>query len=197
MSNIILASSVSGAGTMTVQAPTTSSNRVLALEDADGTLAPLTLGTAQTATGTSVDFTGIPSWVKRITVMLDGVSTNGASDVIVQLATASGFITTGYVGSAITVVSSASPGTGAYSTGFLIRMGGAAAATAVRHGVVKLELINANNWIGEVNVSLSNAVYWAGGAGSLNAVNTVTGLRITTVNGTDTFDAGTVHIMYE
>jgi hypothetical protein len=197
MSKIILASSDSGAGAVTVQAPATSSNRVLTLEDADGTLAPLVLATAQTASGTSVNFTGIPSWVKRVTVMLDGVSTSGTSDVMVQLATASGFITTGYVGSAITVVSSASPGASAYSTGFLIRMGGGAAAAAVRHGVVKLELINANNWIGEVNVSLSNTVYWAGGAGSLNAVNTVTGLRITTVNGTDTFDAGTVNIMYE
>lgn len=160
-------------------------------------LGSLTARTAQTASGTSVSFTEIPSWVKRITVMLDGVSTNGTSDLVVQLATSSGFITTGYVGSAITVVSSASPGAGAYSTGFLIRMGAAAAATAVRHGVVKLELINANKWIGEVNVSLSNTVYWAGGAGSLNAVNTVTGLQITTVNGTDTFDAGTVNIMYE
>jgi len=37
----------------------------------------LTLATAQTASGTAVDFTGIPSWVKRITVMFSGVSTNG------------------------------------------------------------------------------------------------------------------------
>ena len=42
-----------------------------------------TLMTAQnTTSGTSIDFTGIPSWVKRITVMFQGVSTTGSSQVL-------------------------------------------------------------------------------------------------------------------
>ena len=43
-------------------------------------------GTAVASTsGTSVDFTSIPSWVKRITVMFNGVSTSGTSNPLVQL----------------------------------------------------------------------------------------------------------------
>lgn len=87
MSNIILASSATGAGTMTVQAPVTGSNRVLTLEDADGTLSPLTLGTpVVTTSGTTVvAATGIPSWAKRITLMFNGVSSNGTSNMLVPL----------------------------------------------------------------------------------------------------------------
>ena len=60
---------------------------------------PLVLGTAQASTsGASIDFTSIPSWVKRITVMFSGVSTNGSSNWLVQLGTASGVENTGYLG---------------------------------------------------------------------------------------------------
>ena len=45
----------------------------------------ITAGTAVASTsGTSIDFTGIPSWVKRITVMFNGVSTNGTSNIQIQ-----------------------------------------------------------------------------------------------------------------
>ena len=46
----------------------------------------LQTGTAVASTsGTSNDFTSIPSWVKRITVMFNGVSTNGTSPVQLQI----------------------------------------------------------------------------------------------------------------
>ena len=62
-------------------------------------------GTAVASTsGTSIDFTGIPSWVKRITVMLNGVSTNGTSPKLVQLGSAS-ISTTGYLSSGLTASS--------------------------------------------------------------------------------------------
>lgn len=39
---------------------------------------PLVAATAVASTsGTSIDFTGIPAWVRRVTVMFNGVSTNG------------------------------------------------------------------------------------------------------------------------
>ena len=192
-----MAGSVSGAGTMTVQAPVTSANQVLTLEDATGTLAPLVLGTAQTASGTNVDFTGIPSWAKRITVVFSGVSTNGTSDVIVQVGTGAGFVTTGYAGTAFTIVSGASPGASAYSTGVLIRLGGAADAAAVRNGTVVLTFAGNNTWLGTVNIGLSNVAYAAGGSGTVTLSNELTQVRITTVTGTNTFDAGTINILYE
>jgi hypothetical protein len=157
----------------------------------------LTLATAQTASGTSVDFTGIPSWVERITVLLSGVSTSGTSDVIVQLGTSSGVVSTDYLGSSITLVGSASPGASAYTSGFLIRLGGAAAATAIRHGKIVITTLGNNIWVGDVMVSTSNVVYTVVGSGSLLLSSALAQVRVTTVNGTDTFDAGTVNILYE
>lgn len=167
------------------------------LQTPNGRIEPLVLGTSQTASGTSVDFTGIPSWVKRITVIFSGVSTNGTSDVIVQVGTSTSFVTTGYAGTAFTVVSSASPGASAYSTGVLIRLGGAADASAVRHGTVVLTSVGNNTWLGTVNIGLSNTVYAASGSGTVTLTSELTQVRITTVTGTNTFDAGTVNIMYE
>lgn len=166
-------------------------------ENSDYLLGSLTSKTETNVSGTSVDFDNIPSWVKRITIMFDGVSTSGTSDVIIQLGTSSGFTTSGYSGSAYTVVGGSSPGATGYSSGFLIRLGGAASATATREGFVTLMKIGENKWVGSVNIGLSNTVYAANGAGSLDLGAVLTQVRVTTVNGTDTFDAGSVNIMYE
>jgi hypothetical protein len=59
----------------------------------------ITSGTAQTAppaTPQYFDFTSIPSWVKRITVMLNEVSTNGTSEVILQIGDSGGIETVSY-----------------------------------------------------------------------------------------------------
>jgi hypothetical protein len=146
--------------------------------------------TAKSATGTSVDFTSIPSWVKRITVMLRGVSTNGTSPVQVQLGDSGGIETTGYVGSA-----RFSGAATAFSSGFLVDQQGAAAY--VREAVYTLTNISGNNWMGTCLNGLSNQaeVFYCAGSKPLSDV--LTQVRITTVNGTDTFDAGAINIIYE
>jgi hypothetical protein len=162
-----------------------------------GTVYPLVLGTRITSTsGTLIEF-NVPSWAGRITIGLSGVSTSGTSDVIIQLGTASGFVVSGYLGAAITLVGGASPGSAAYTSGFLIRLGGAASASATRHGRVVITTNGNNIWIGDVMVSLSDAIYTALGSGSLNLTSALTRVRVTTVNGTDTFDAGSINILYE
>ena len=71
-------------------------------------LYPLVSGTAVASTsGTSIDFTSIPSWVKRITLMLAGVSTNGTSDPLIQLGDSGGIENTGYVAGAAVITSGA------------------------------------------------------------------------------------------
>jgi hypothetical protein len=75
MASLVLSGDTSGS--ITVAAPAVSGSNTQTLAAVTGTLAPIVSGTAVTATGTSVDFTGIPSWVKRVTVMFSGVSTNG------------------------------------------------------------------------------------------------------------------------
>jgi len=155
----------------------------------------LVSGTAVASTsGTTIDFTGIPSWAKRITVMFSGLSTNGSSIPLVQLGDSGGVETTSYLGS-INQGGGSTPSSAAYSSGFAFATSWGAAA--VTHGAVTLTLIGSNVWAATVlhGISNSSGVYY--GAGSKTLSDTLTQVRITTVNGTDTFDAGTINIMYE
>jgi hypothetical protein len=154
----------------------------------------LRLGTAvATTSGTSIDFTGIPSWVKRITVMLNGVSTNGSSLKLVRLGTSGGIVTSAYdaTGGGFNYSSATS---GAASTaGFPINSGGAG---DVLFGIVTICNIISNSWVcsGTVKVVDSYITFVAGGVALSGTLDRV---RLTTVNGTDTFDAGSVNIIYE
>jgi len=152
-------------------------------------------GTAVSASSTSVDFTSIPSWVKRITVMFNGVSTNGTSNYIVQLGDSGGIETTGYLGSAGLIQNSASSATANYTTGFgVLTTPGAA---SVLHGALVVSLIGSNSWVATGVFGLSNTAIPAFGGGAKTLSDTLTQVRITTVNGTDTFDAGSINILYE
>lgn len=158
---------------------------------------PLTLATAQaTTSGTSIDFTGIPSWVKRITVMFNGVSTNGTSLLVVRLGTSSGFASSGYSGAASSIGSTVN--TQNWSSGFGLR-GSTSAAADTYSGAMVLECLNTstNAWTSRHVMALGNDGNTLVGAGSVSLASTLTQIRLTTVNGTDTFDAGSVNIMYE
>ena len=158
----------------------------------------MTLGTAQNSTsGTSIDFTSIPSWAKRITVMFNGVSTNGTS--IVQIQVGSGSVsTTGYRSTASYAGASA---TYAYATtGFIVDTSGTAVAAIVRSGIYTLTLLGSNTWTGGGNIGGDGSVglVTVAGAGNSPALSgALDRIRITTVNGTDTFDAGSINILYE
>lgn len=147
--------------------------------------------TAKSATGTSVDFTGIPSWVKRVTVMLSGVSTNGTSNPRVQIGSGSVDVS-GYLGSSTSLTS----GTGStlVTDGFGLFSNSAA---SVLHGSLTITLIGSNVWACSGVFSQSNAATTITVAGSKTLSGTLDRVRITTVNGTDTFDAGTINIIYE
>lgn len=162
-----------------------------------GTLYPIVSGTAAASTsGTAIDFTGIPSWVKRITVMFNGVSTNGTSNLQIQIGSGS-FTTSGYASASTYNVNSASPTVASATTGFLITpINGVG---EINSGAITLNLINSNTWVFSgvlmdiavfANVDVSSGISPAL-SGALDRV------RITTVNGTDTFDAGTINILYE
>ena len=154
---------------------------------------PLTLSTAQASTsGTSIDFTSIPSWVKRITVMFRGVSTNGSSPVMVQLGDAGGFETTGYSGS-VDFVEDNGVGT-TFSAGFNIDR--ALGASDLRTGHMTICLFGSNNW-NETSIISTTLTTLCIGAGDKTLSDTLDRVRITTVNGTDTFDAGSINILYE
>ena len=151
----------------------------------------LTLGTAQTASGTAVDFTGIPSWVKRITVMFNGVSLSGSSSPLIQLGTSSGPTISGYISQSAGIT--AGVGVTSYTTGFGIRSNGNANLV---YGAASIVTQGNNLWnaFGVLSLQTDEAFTVSGGITLSGALDR---LRITTVNGTDTFDAGTINISYE
>jgi hypothetical protein len=187
MASLVLAGDTSGS--ITVAAPAVAGSNTQTLAAVTGTLAPIVSGTAVASTsGTSIDFTGIPSWVKRVTVMFSGVSTNGTSNIQVQLGDSGGVEITGYVSVANNGGTNASS-----TTGFLFTQ--STTAASIHNGSMIISLVGANAWVSQSIDALSAAAAFGGGGKTLS--DTLTQVRITTVNGTDTFDAGTINILYE
>ena len=143
-------------------------------------------------TNTSIDFTGIPSWVKRITVMFRGVSLSGTSSYLIQLGAGS-VQTTGYISTSLGQNSSGGAGGLNSTTGFALYT---AVAAGIASGALSLRLIDTNVWIADGNFKFSTAELTSC-AGDVSLSGTLDRVRITTVNGTDTFDAGSINILYE
>ena len=151
-------------------------------------------GTAQASTsGTSIDFTGIPSWVKRVTVMFNAMSTNGTSQILVQLGTSGGVVSTGYVSVGFGT-SGAALNTVSFTTGFVFQDANSAAESI--DGTMTINSFGSNTWAYSAATSRTSTFFGAG-AGKIALSGTLDRVRITPVNGTDTFDAGSINIMYE
>lgn len=157
----------------------------------------MVLGTSQnTTSGTSIDFTSIPSWAKRITVMFSGVSTNGTSNIQLQIGNGS-IVTSGYLSGCIQAAGGGTVALATLGTGLYVAS--PTAATAAFRGVGSLVLLSAatNTWCWSSTVAdgINDRDYACSGDKSL--AGTLDRIRLTTVNGTDTFDAGSVNILYE
>ena len=158
---------------------------------------PLTSGTAVASTsGTSIDFTSIPSWVKRVTVMFNGVSTNGSSIMQIQLGDSGGVETTSYSAMVSNVQTTSNTTRGATATsGFILQHAGGS-SEVILGGAAVFSSFGSNSWVcyGALYVDTS-------GLNTLSGIKTLSAtldrVRITTVNGTDTFDAGSINILYE
>jgi len=134
--------------------------------------------------------------------MLNGVSTNGSSVVQIQLGSSS-FSTTGY--SCTTFISVFTGGASSQAaanstTGIATEVSnGNITSESIRNGYCIFNLFGSNTWVanGLIN-STGVTVVLASTAGVSPALSgALDRVRITTVNGTDTFDAGSVNIMYE
>ena len=154
------------------------------------TMSTLSSGTVSgTITVVGVDFYNIPSTAKRITVMLNGVSMSGTSNLLIQVGSSS-FSTSGYTSAASREANNIGS-----TAGFIQAFNTAAAALTI--GQFTLNLQTGNSWVGTgLNMrSDVNALNYC--AGSISLSGTLDRVRITTVNGTDTFDAGSINIMWE
>jgi hypothetical protein len=186
-----LVDTISSSGNLTITGNVTTSGTITS---STGTTYPLVAGTAiATTSGTNIDYTSIPTWAKRITIMFSAVSTSGTSFPMVQIGSES-FVTTGYtcVGSA---VNNSTQGSASYTTGFTIRNFGA--ATASLSGQMILTNITGNTWVCSSVIADTGDSRMTWTAGTLALSGVLDRVRLTTVNGTDTFDAGTINILYE
>lgn len=150
-------------------------------------------GTAVASTsGTSIDFTGIPSWVKRITVMFAGISVSGTANILFQLGSTT-VAATGYTGGYVYINATAA-NSNTSTVGIL--MGNRAAAAAYT-GAIVFTQISGNTWVGSLNYTDANAGFGGVSTGNITLSGVLDRVRVTTTNGTDTFDAGTINIIYE
>jgi hypothetical protein len=158
----------------------------------------ITQGTAVASTsGTSIDFTGLPAWVKKITVMFQNLSAAGVnSRLLIQLGDSGGIENTGYLS------------TGAYSnggagsansatTGYVLDNGGGQPSLFVT-GTAVITLLDSstNLWVATHMAELTVG-YTMFGGGRKTLSGTLDRVRITSVNGTNTFDSGSINILYE
>jgi hypothetical protein len=201
-SNVPTATELTGDVTVSSSGVTSiAANAVVTADIADAAVTPaklsqpLTLATAQnTTSGTSIDFTGIPSWVKRITVLIGGVSVSGSSGISIRIGDSGGLENSGYL-SGISYAQSGNQAGAANSTSeYLVALDFGAAQTISGHAV--LANISGNIWsFSSVIATSSNFNFFSGGSKTLSAA--LDRLSLFTSNGTDTFDAGSVNIMYE
>ena len=206
-----MASTQLGAGTVTL---TGASSGSATLQSTDATTTTITLpsvtstlygnagttitsGTAQASTsGTSIDFTGIPSWAKRVTVIFNAVSTAGSLPQL-QVGSTS-YVTTGYAAQSVYIASINTYGIGTIlTTG--IPVSTYASATDTVSGTITLTNISGNIWVA-TGVTYRSGTYQLTetiSSASITLSGALDRIRVTTVNGTDAFDAGSINIFYE
>jgi hypothetical protein len=157
---------------------------------------PSVLGAYTALSSTSTDIGSIPSWVKKITINFVGMSTNGTSPILIQVGDAGGIETSGYLGSGTSITATSSNSVNS-TAGFLISQSTVAGSTW--HGHMTLTLADAatNTWVASSVTAKSDDTNNSLGAGSKALSAALDRIRITTVGGANTFDAGNVSIMYE
>ena len=153
----------------------------------------ITQGTAVASTsGTSIDFTGLPAWIKRVTINFSGVSTSATAKILVQLGTGSTtYTTSGYIASSVNC-ENAGNSVASSTSGFVVFT---SLATAIISGHMIITNISGNDWVSSHTTKRSTTSLALGGGNvSLGAV--LTAVRITT-DSTDTFDAGSINLLWE
>ena len=158
---------------------------------------PITLATEQASTsGTAITFSSIPAGVRRITIMFKGVSVSGTDNIIFQIGDTDGVENSGYLGSATGLTQASAVGVVNYTTGFGITNG---SASNVMHGQITLTLEDASDftWTAMGCFGLSDSASWVGIAGSKSLSAVLDRVVITTLAGSDTFDAGVINVSYE
>jgi hypothetical protein len=145
-----------------------------------------------TTSGTSVTLTtAIPAWAKRVSLQVVGLSASGTSPIELRL----NGETSGYLG-AVGAQNNGAVGCENHGSGFKLDST-APSGAATRHGQIVLTLMGSNTWViqGALGQSDGTRIAYTGGSKALSAA--LTSLALTTSSGSETFDAGSVGVMWE
>lgn len=192
MANGIKLSSVVGGGSVGFKHNIPTVDYEITLPNENIAMPMMRLSTAKASTsGTFIDFTDVPAWAKKITVMFNGVSTNGAGNIDIRIGAgtveATGYNSTSFYASSTAVNNLSS------TTGFMMSQ---IVAGATISGAFDLSLFGNNIWIakGQAKVSTTQTTTTIGDKALSGALSVI---RIATANGTDLFDAGSINVLYE
>jgi hypothetical protein len=152
----------------------------------------LTRGTAVDATGTEVNFTSLPTGIRKLTLVLDQVSINATNNVFVRLSTSGTFATTGYESQAMRIQNASTSSSVTDTTQFVIINNDNAARLWT--GSFTWHNITGDTWVmsGTCNSNSTDRAMVSGGTKNLGG--TLDGLRVYT---TGTYDNGQFNIFYE
>lgn len=196
-SPVVLQGSTSG--TITLAAPAIAGGNTATLPLGTGTIVVrgvstnISAGAVVTASGTSVDITGIPAYAKRVSILLNGISFNATAVALIQLGTVSGVETTVYT----CTVGNAGGAVGSTSTAGFILTANASAIADLSSGIVTLANITGNTWVESGTLSLPSGPVIGVSTGSKALAGVLDRIRVTTVAGTAAFDAGTINVFWE
>ncbi len=190
----------SSGGSVTLQEPSTATNGTLTLPAGTGTVAVnglssnIVSGTAiAPPSGTTIDFTGVPSWVKRITLIANDISFAAAGTSRIRIGTSSGLVSSGYSSTNGTISNANTTVVSAITDGFPGPITGSAAATATI--VCTVFNVTGNTWTAMTQAIRPTDALTQNGVGFIALSGTLD--RISIVATTSTFDAGTINILYE
>jgi len=168
-----------------------------ALSVAGSEIRPLTNATAQTPSGTAVNFNNIPSSVKRITVLFRLVQSSGANNIVVQLGTGTSgspvYVTTNYAGGS-SYIATAGVNGAFFTNGFGIFKN---SSTTNISGSIIITNLSGNTWTASGVLSSNSFILNYLSSGAIDLTAALTQLRVITTS-TDTFvSSGSINIMYE
>lgn len=159
----------------------------------------LVFDTVRTPTsGTTVNFTSIPSWVKRITVVFVELTTASNTGTLQLRLGVGGVVeTSNYFGAYGLTNSGGGAGAGTWSSSMVVGAGDGASGVTFNGSVILTRLsASSNTWIAQsvVTERVGETIVWSA-AGSKALAGTLDMVQV--LLSSSTFSSGSVNIMYE
>jgi hypothetical protein len=145
-----------------------------------------------TTSGLYTEIASIPAGVKRVIVAMNGISLSASANPLIQLGAAGSIVTSGYAGG---VAQAGTTSANATSTVGL-QLSSSSVAASTHSGIATLINIGGNTWVC-VSTMIRSDGYSEQGGTVITLSAALDRVRLTTTNGTDTYDAGSVSLQYE